>query len=156
MKKIYLVSGLAITGVLAYFMFFRKMNNVLEQQSVVDDSVASTPKDNVLDSSSVVKDTTKEEAQFFLDQYEEINKIYKKEIDKTRNNPLMNRDIRNRVAFENFVKTGQVPTGFGRVIFYKKLVSLKNDLDEVEQKINNLGYKKVGDTFVKSSNILTS
>ena len=156
MKKIYLVSGLAITGVLAYFMFFRKKNNVLEQESVVNDSVASTPKDNVLDSSSVVKDTTKEEAQFFLDQYEEINKIYKKEIDKTRNNPLMNRDIRNRVAFENFVKTGEVPRGFGRVIFYKKLVSLKNDLDEVEQKINNLGYKKVGDTFVKSSNILTS
>ena len=59
----------------------------------------------------------------------------------------MNRDIRNRVAFENFVKTGEVPRGFGRVIFYKKLVSLKNDLDEVEQKINNLGYKKSGRYF---------
>lgn len=156
MKKIYLLSGLALSGVLAYFMFFRKKNNVLEQESVVDDSVASTPKDNVLDSSSVVKDTTKEEAQFYLDQYEELNKIYKKKIEKTRVHPFMNRNLKQKLAFENFIRTGEVPRGFSRVIFYENLVSLKNDLKEVEQKINNLGYKKVGDTFVKSSNILTS
>ena len=156
MKKIYLLSGLALSGVLAYFMFFRKKNNVLEQESVVDDSVASTPKDNLLDSSSVVKDTTKEEAQFYLDQYEELNKIYKKKIEKTRVHPFMNRNLKQKLAFENFIRTGEVPRGFSRVIFYENLVSLKNDLKEVEQKINNLGYKKVGDTFVKSSNILTS
>ena len=153
MKKIYLVSGLAITGVLAYFMFFRKRKGKV---TLLSTSAATHFAPLVARKDIEVKDTTKEEARFFLDQYEEINKIYKKEIEKTRNNPLMNRDIRNRVAFENFVKTGEVPRGFGRVIFYKKLVSLKNDLDEVEQKINNLGYKKVGDTFVKSSNILTS
>ena len=153
MKKIYLVSGLAITGVLAYFMFFRKRKGKV---TLLSTSAETHFEPLVARKDIEVKDTTKEEARFFLDQYEEINKIYKKEIEKTRNNPLMNRDIRNRVAFENFVKTGEVPRGFGRVIFYKKLVSLKNDLDEVEQKINNLGYKKVGDTFVQSSNILTS
>ena len=160
MKKIYLVSGLAITGVLAYFMFFRKKKGKVTQLPMTAEQKAEIKKlfGNKIEYEGNLeeKDTTKEEAQFFLDQYEELNKIYKQEIEKTKLHPLMNRDVKQKLQFENFIRTGEVPRGFSRVIFYKKLVSIKNDLKEVEQKINKLGYTKVGDTFVKSSNILTS
>ena len=128
MKKIYLVSGLAITGVLAYFMFFRKKKGKVTQLPMTAEQKAEIKK---LFGNKI--------------EYEKINIQFKDY-----------RDVKQKLQFENFIRTGEVPRGFSRVIFYKKLVSIKNDLKEVEQKINKLGYTKVGDTFVKSSNILTS
>lgn len=137
MKKVYLFSGLALSGVLAYFLFLRKKTkeNVELQKSAIQKADFSERLET-----QEVKDTKTEEAQFYLDQYEEYDKLYQKEISKVENNPIYKRNPNSPLA--SWRK--------------KRANSIKRDRDEVERKINSLGFRKVGGTFIKDSNILTT
>lgn len=137
MKKVYLFSGLALSGVLAYFLFLRKKTkeNVELQKSAIQKADFSERLET-----QEVKDTKTEEAQFYLDQYEEYDKLYQKEISKVENNPIYRRNPNSPLA--SWRK--------------KRANSIKRDRDEVERKINSLGFRKVGGTFIKDSNILTT
>ncbi len=139
MKKVYLFSGLALSGVLAYFLFLRKKTNenVELQKSVIQKAKSSSSYSDRLETKEV-KDTKTEEAQFYLDQYEEYDKLYKKTLIPLQTNPRYNRN-RNS-PFSGLIQ--------------RRADSIKKDRDEVERKINSLGFRKVGDTFIKDSNIL--
>ena len=141
MKKVYLFSGLALTGVLAYLMFFRKKTkeNVELQKSAIQKAESSGLFDDRLETQEV-KDTKTEEAQFYLDQYEEYDKLIKQKLSPLGTNPIYRRN--NRGAFS--------------MLLQRQADAIKKDRDEVEKKINSLGYRKVGDTFIKDSNILTT
>lgn len=141
MKKVYLFSGLALSGVLAYFLFLRKKTNenVELQKSAIQKAKSSSSYSDRLEVKEV-KDTKTEEAQFYLDQYEEYDKLYQKEISKVENNPIYRRN----------------PNSPLNSIRKRKANSIKRDRDEVERKINSLGFRKVGGTFIKDSNILTT
>ena len=141
MKKVYLFSGLAITGVLAYLLFFRKRkgrNYLLPKTAEQKAEDIARHRDRM--ELKEVKDTKTEEAQFYLDQYEEYDKLYQKEISKVENNPIYRRN----------------PNSPLNSIRKRKANSIKRDRDEVERKINSLGFRKVGGTFIKDSNILTT
>ena len=137
MKKVYLFSGLSLSVVLAYFLFLRKKTkeNVELQKSAIQKADFSERLET-----QEVKDTKTEEAQFYLDQYEEYDKLYQKEISKVENNPIYKRNPNSPLA--SWRK--------------KRANSIKRDRDEVERKINSLGFRKVGGTFIKDSNILTT
>jgi len=144
MKKVYLFSGLALSGVLAYFLFFRKRKGKVTKLPMTAEQKAKygefyENKVAILENQEV-KDTKTEEAQFYLDQYEEYDKLYQKEISKVENNPIYRRNPNS--PLNSYRK--------------RKANSIKKDRDEVERKINSLGFRKVGGTFIKDSNILTT
>jgi len=135
-KNLYIIGGLAVSGVLAYLFFFRK-NESLEQQlaQLPQSSGASSPSkgssDNVLDSSSVSKeDTTKEEFEFYKAKYNDILSLIREvgeKIDK----------YERKVESKATAWRVYVPL-IGKE--QKKIDDYNVELRTIEQKILDLGY----------------
>ena len=139
MKNIYIIGGLAVSGVLAYFLFFRK-NESLKQQLAQLPSLGgnmSSPTgrpDSVLDSSNVKQEeTTKEEFEFYKGKYNDL-------LEKIR-------EVGEKIdQYERRVE--QYADSYGMKMIYaskviqeqKKIDDFNVELKNIEQNILDLGY----------------
>jgi hypothetical protein len=99
MKKVYLVSGLGIAGLLAYLFVFKKTKKLEQQLQNTDNSPIDSvrnggilgsvidlkggnaiDKDSVLESASSNNNTEEEEAKFYLDKFNDILPLWKREM----------------------------------------------------------------------------
>lgn len=84
MKKIYLLSGLALSGVLAYLFLKPKKENAKlidvapDEPNLENDKVLETASVNSSMDSTVVSDDT-EEAKFYLDKFNDLYALWREE-----------------------------------------------------------------------------
>ena len=155
-KNIYIIGGLAVSGVLAYFFFFRK-NKSLEQQLAQlppnynilpkSGSASSSPtgsSDAVLDSSNVKQeDTTKEEFEFYKGKYNDVSAEIR-EAEAKRDKYANKRDCGKSTCIDGV--TSYQSSGMKRI--YQGLVDKEQakiddfnlQLTNIEQTILDLGY----------------
>jgi hypothetical protein len=148
-KNIYIIGGLAVSGILAYLFFFRK-NESLEQQlaQLPQSGGASIPSkgssDAVLDSSNVKQeDTTKEEFEFYKGKYNDLSAEIR-EAEAKRDKYANKRDCGSSTCVEgaySYQSSGMKLIYQGRVDKeQEKIDDFNLQLTNVEQTILDLGY----------------
>ena len=151
-KNIYIIGGLAVSGVLAYFFFFRKNKSLEQELAGVDPSsksgsASSSPtgsSDAVLDSSNVKQeDTTKEEFEFYKGKYNDL-KTTIRGVEAKRDKYANKRDCGKTTCVDganSYQSSGMKGIYQGLVDReQKKIDDLNLDLINVEQTILDLGY----------------
>ena len=152
MKKVYLVSGLGVAGVLTYLFFFKKNTNPAQPSNKSDNSPINSGgiagitenNDSILDSAST-KDSTDEEFKFNRDIINDL-KANVRRIEKRRDEFLEQRDRNGNPDKPPFVKLyGTQDMNFE---YYDRKVKKEEDeiydieqnILDYEQKILDLGY----------------
>ena len=170
MKKVYLVSGLGIAGLLAY-LFFSKKNKSLEQElAEVDPSSKSGAiggvADSILDSAntdsaSTSSSSTREEARFYLDKFNDVFPLWRNEM-KTLESTSRGRQFvypsyynhssaSNPCVIESKGKTWAERFKYGQKYGGGKSSQYTLSLNEYLCKLEGLGYVYTNGKFVKGS-----
>ena len=136
-KNIYIIGGLAVSGVLAYLFFFRKNKSLEQQLAQLPPNYNILPKsgggtsDAVLDSSNVKQeDTTKEEFEFYKGKYNDILAQIREVGEKLDR-------YERKVETKSTAWRAYVPLIEKE---QKKIDDFNLDLRNIEQKILDLGY----------------
>jgi hypothetical protein len=152
-KNIYIIGGLAVSGVLAYFFFFRKNKslssplppnyNILPKSGSASSSPTGSS-DAVLDSSNIKQeDTTKEEFEFYKGKYNDLLAQIR-EVEAKRDRYTNKRDCGQSTCVEGAVQyqTGAEKRYYQNLIDkeQKKIDDFNLDLRNTEQTILDLGY----------------
>jgi len=148
-KNLYIIGGIAVSGVLAYLFFFRKNESIEQQLAKLPQSGgASSPSkgssDDVLDSSSVQQeDTTKEEFEFYKGKYNDLSAQIR-ETEAKRDKYANKRDCGKSTCIDG--ANSYQSSGMKRI--YQGLVDKEQtkiddfniELTNIEQQILDLGY----------------
>ncbi len=168
MKKIYLLSGLALSGVLAYLFLKPKKEKAIlidlapDETNLENDNVLETASVNSSMDSTVVSDNT-EEAKFYLDKFNDLYALWREE-NKVRNSdrgfgspPYIYPPYYNHPTALNPCVVEPKPTkGYKALAYAQKYGSRKNQdyipqLNEYLCRLESFGYVYSNGNFIKGS-----